>query len=400
MKNAEKIEKLIKKYFDADKAAVRTDESHDQHTIDSAVSAFNRSNKTARQSDSVSLWRIIMQNKKVQFAAAAVIIIAVMSAIYFSGGSLDGSSIAWADVIEPILIAKTASMDIVIGSDDKQVVIHDEIMGSLIRRTVPQAAHASTIIDLENMKIMVIDPDKKTVVYVDIKGLDEVKNYLDMLKTVVNRLQDNPHLEVENQGIRDVDGSEYVVFVAKVADETITVYVDPESVMPVSIVHETPNMKIAARNIRFDVELDKSLFSQEVPNGYKVQESGIDFKENSEASFIESLRIMAEYIGDGQFPDSIALEDIVKIAPKFQEGLDKAQLSEEEQMDIGVKFGQGLVFIRYFKGQGQWHYAGKGVKLGDAESPIFWYQPQNSETFRVIYGDLSVKNVSPDQLPE
>lgn len=65
-----------------------------------------------------------------------------------------------------------------------------------------------------------------------------------------------------------------------------------------------------------------------------------------------------------------------------------------------MKFGQGLVFIRFFKGQGQWHYAGVGVKLGDATKPIFWYQPKDSATWRVIYGDLHVEDAQEQNLPK
>ncbi|MHC4618314.1 MAG: hypothetical protein ACYTEQ_11245, partial [Planctomycetota bacterium] len=31
---------------------------------------------------------------------------------------------------------------------------------------------------------------------------------------------------------------------------------------------------------------------------------------------------------------------------------------------------------------------------------IFWYRPKDSQTFRVIYGDLSVEDVAPEDLPE
>ena len=37
------------------------------------------------------------------------------------------------------------------------------------------------------------------------------------------------------------------------------------------------------------------------------------------------------------------------------------------------------------------HYAGKGVKLGEPDRPIFWYKPEGAKTYRVIYADLSVK---------
>ena len=46
------------------------------------------------------------------------------------------------------------------------------------------------------------------------------------------------------------------------------------------------------------------------------------------------------------------------------------------------------------------HYAGAGVKLGDADKAIFWYRQKDAKTYRVIYGDLSVKDVAPEDLPK
>ena len=160
-------------------------------------------------------------------------------------------------------------------------------------------------------------------------------------------------------------------------------------------------MQIVCNNLQFDVALDESRFSMEIPDGYVVQQAGgIDFKKSSESDFIETLRIWAEIIEDGHFPDSINLEDIVKIGPKFDQGLKRSNLTKQQETEIAMRWGQGLVFIRLFKGQGQWYYAGKGVKLGDSDTPIFWYQPKDSETWRVFYGDLAVEDVSPEDLPE
>ncbi len=90
----------------------------------------------------------------------------------------------------------------------------------------------------------------------------------------------------------------------------------------------------------------------------------------------------------------------MKIGPKFDQGLKRAGLTDEQQLEIATQFGQGYVFIRFFKGQGQWQYAGQGVKLGDGSKAIFWYQPQESETWRVIYGDLRVEDVAAENLPQ
>ena len=47
-------------------------------------------------------------------------------------------------------------------------------------------------------------------------------------------------------------------------------------------------------------------------------------------------------------------------------------------------------------------YLGKGVKLGDKNRIVCWYKLKDTEdptTYRVLYGDLSVKDVAPKDLP-
>ncbi|MHC4759626.1 MAG: hypothetical protein ACYTE8_13340, partial [Planctomycetota bacterium] len=124
------------------------------------------------------------------------------------------------------------------------------------------------------------------------------------------------------------------------------------------------------------------------------------FGKNSESDFIETLRIWAEILEQGYFPDSISLENALKIGLQLDRGLKRANLTEQQQMEVAMRFGQGLVFLRLFKGQGQWHYKGVGIELGDASAPIFWYQPEDSGNFRVIYGDLSVEEVLPEDVPD
>ena len=42
---------------------------------------------------------------------------------------------------------------------------------------------------------------------------------------------------------------------------------------------------------------------------------------------------------------------------------------------------------------------GKGVKLGDNSRVVCWYRPKGSMTYRVVYGDLSIKDVATKDLP-
>ncbi|MFC1737903.1 hypothetical protein ACFL1G_02505 [Planctomycetota bacterium] len=305
-----------------------------------------------------------------------------------------------ADVIEPILNAQTATLDIIIGSKETQHVIHDEVMGSRIRRTVSNVKHSDIIIDLEQQKLLTLDHAKKTAVYIELGGLDDLQNYLEILQNTVVRLQDSPDFQVADMGIQEIEGQNHIVFVAAGKNETITIWADPQTALPTRIEQKTPNMQIACDNLKFDIELDESRFSMEIPEDYTIGNTGLDFSKSSESDFIEALRIWAEILEDGYFPDSISLENALEIGLKLDRGLRQADLTEEQKMEVAMSFGQGLVFLRFFKGQGQWHYKGIDIELGDASAPIFWYQPQDSENFRVIYGDLSVEEIPLEDLPD
>ncbi len=353
-----------------------------------------------RQTRPRRIWRIIMKNSFAKIAAALIVIAAVFIGLHFAGSPF-GTTPTFAQVIQPILNARTASLDIVIGSQENQPVIHDDVMGSRIRRTVSGVAGRDIIIDFEQQKLLTIDHGKKTAVYIGLSGLPDLKNYVELLRDTITRLQNKPSFHVEDRGLEEIDGKAYIVFVASGDNDTVTVWADSKTALPVRIEQKTPNMLIACDNLQFDVAFDESLFSMEAPDGYTVQDAGgIDFSQSSESAFIETLRIWAQIIEDGQFPDSINLEDVVKVAPKFDQGMKRAGLTDQQKTEVAMRWGQGLVFIRFFKGQGQWHYTGVGVELGDAETPIFWYQPKDSDTWRVIYGDLHVEDVEEEYLPK
>ncbi len=75
-------------------------------------------------------------------------------------------------------------------------------------------------------------------------------------------------------------------------------------------------------------------------------------------------------------------------------------LPKEEIDDRILKIFHDLRFIGFFLPEKEWTYRGNGVRLGETETPIFWYRPEDSETYRVIYGDLHVEDVYPENLPQ
>jgi hypothetical protein len=362
--------------------------------IDNALAERKRIESAYRP----SIGRIIMRSPITKLAAAAVILIAAGLAIYYFAGEGTQKCCAWGDIVRPIMDANTAEFDIIVGEEGKAPVIHDMIMGSKIRRTM-EGMEGVSVIDLGTMRILTLDPQKKEAVYINLKGLPQMPNYLDQVKGVIKMLQNSPGFVVEELGQKEIDGQILYGFKANHPKATIVIYVDPETALPVRIEQEGGQMKVVCKNMQFNVPMDETQFSMEAPEGYKVESQELDLLGSTEKDFIEGLRVQAEVLNDGVFPDDVSIEYVVKTAAELKDKFEKLKMTDDEKTALGMKYSKGLMFIRFFKGEGKWHYDGKGVKLGDADTAIFWYRPAGSATYHVIYGDLSVEDVNENDLP-
>jgi len=390
MRPADNINQLIKKLH------VKASADLDQRIHDGISGSLAGANQKEPAVPQPNIWSIIMKSRIIKLTAAAVIIIAAFIFLYpFTSGTL-----TFAQVIKPILNAQTAAFDIIIGDETAEgPVIHDMVMGSKIRRTLSNMEGTVIIIDLESGKILSLTAPTKEAVYIDLKGFPSIPNYMEKLRNLIARLQESPEFEVEELGQQDIDGQKLIGFKAKHPKTEITIWADPVTALPVRIEQLEGQMKTICKNVQFDVPMEESLFSMDIPEEYTQQQTELDLQGATEEDFIEGLRIRAEVFGYGQFPESVAVEDYLKEAPAMGKKLEEMKLSKEEQNELGMKLARHLLFIRFFKGEGQWQYAGAGVKLGDANTAIFWYKPQGSQTYRVIYGDLSVRDVAPENLP-
>ena len=343
----------------------------------------------------LKLRRLIMKNPVTRIAvAAAVIIVAVIGVSYITT-----PSITFADVIGPILNARIMVFDFLIGDEETSPTIRETFMGRLVRRTMSNVPGMTMIIDSENAKMLVLTDEDKSATYVDIQGElgDRTKSYVGAMRKIIADLKDN-HKEL---GEQELNGQKTIVFEAGGSNEVVKVWADPETALPVRIELTIGQMFVIMKNFQFDPDIDESLVSMNVPDGYELKETDVSMGNATEEDFIESLRIWAKVIGDGIFPDEIGSESAMKIVPVLGAKLTALNISEQEGTQMGMNFGKGMLFHQILEtGGSDWSYTGQGVKLGDASKAIFWYKPQGSATYRVIYGDLSVKDVSPENLPK
>jgi hypothetical protein len=99
MKN-EEIKRVIRNFCVEKTISVTTNSKMDKQILSDALAAYEESKAIGPAITQPNIWRIIMKNKITKFAAAAVIIIAVLIGINYFSGSIDGASVVWADVVE------------------------------------------------------------------------------------------------------------------------------------------------------------------------------------------------------------------------------------------------------------------------------------------------------------
>jgi len=121
----------------------------------------------------------------------------------------------------------------------------------------------------------------------------------------------------------------------------------------------------------------------------------------TEKDLIEYLRAWSSWTKDGTFPPTFNPMELQKVSMEMeQQGkFGDGQTSEQQRKRAVMTMYRGIMFLTQLPAESNWRYAGENVKFGESDKAIFWYRPGGLETYRVIYGDLSVKDVAPENLP-
>jgi hypothetical protein len=258
------------------------------------------------------------------------------------------------------------------------------------------------IIDLDGGRVLLLDPEQKTAAYVDIQGpvQEGTKSYLGLVREIVTRLNGRSDLPVKQLGRQAIDGREALGLEVHEANTQLTIWADPETALPVRIEVQQGQSSTILKNIQFDVPVEDSLVSMDVPAGYTLHETTLDMREFSEQDFVEALRLWAQLVLDGKFPENLRLEDLMSQMRRIGDQIERLDVPREEKTRLGVRLWRGYTFFHVVAHDGAYHYAGRGARLGDAERPVFWYQPQGSAAWRIIYADLSTADVAAEDLPK
>ena len=403
-RNSEKLDELISQaisreggMFDFDKWKQSHREEiqiYESQTAERQVSHFAKPS---------NIWRMIMKNRVSKIATAAVIAIAILAAIHFWGSPIEG--IAWADVVRPILTAHTVVFNIRSVEGENLPITRIMNMGTQRVRSEVLSADGKTvqviaICDYDTSQMLTLTPEQKIAALTDLKDLPEKpENILETIRNIITELQNDPEVSVESLGEMEIDGRTAKKFRATGPDGVLIVWADLETALPIRMEQTWRQMQFVCTDFQFDVEIDESLFSMEVPEGYStLPKAALSLTGSTEQDLVETLRVWTEVIREGVFPKDFSTQEYMNDVPKMRKLASKH--SQEQNLEYGLKMARGFVFFKLLKAENDWHYVGGNVKLGYAKSPVCWYRPDDSETYRVIYGDLSVKNVALEDLPK
>ena len=395
MRPAENIEELINRLRVEPRAEIS------KRNLDDALAAHKK--VIGSVSSRPTIWRIIMKSRIGKIAAAVVIIVSVVAGIHFLGGSTE--SVAWADVVRPILTARTVIFNVITVEGENVPINRIMNMGTQRVRNELLSPDGKTvgviaIIDYDTSRMLELIPKKKKAIVIELKDIPEKpENILETMRDIITEIQNDPNVSVEPLGEKEIDGQIAKGFRATGPDGEMTVWADPQTALPIRWEQKWRQMQFVFTDFQFDIEMDESLFSMEIPEGYsELPKVELPIASSTEQDLIETLRIWAEVILDGVFPRDLSgqvyVDDVKKNRKKF------VKLQDEQKLELAMKLGPGFIFVQLLKAENDWQYVGENVKLGDAESPVCWYRPEGSETYRVIYGDLSVKDVAPANLPK
>lgn len=334
---------------------------------------------------------------------------AVIAVVAIIGLTQIGSTPAFAEVVESLLSVKTASFKMEMRVEGVPPQKFDCLYSEPIRmRQTSEDGSAVVISDFEKARIVTLIQAQKQAVVVEMENMpeDDLSQY-NMFSEIQKRLQEAQGTEdesVEYLGERLIDGVQTIGYHVRTPVVDITLWADPRTNLPVEMEHTAGPATYTMTDIAFNIQIEESLLSQDIPSDYMVRTMQVDASEPTENDLVTMFRLWAEHM-DGSFPPAFERNVLMEFiqAQREKMGKDGQDPSEEIMMQMQqtiAKMNRGGMFVMALPTDSDWHYAGKDVAFGDTEAPIFWYRPAGSETYRVIYGDLRIEDVAPVDLPK
>jgi len=199
-------------------------------------------------------------------------------------------------------------------------------------------------------------------------------------------------------GNQDIDGQPATGFRFDQDGTVYSIWASAETGLPLRI--DITNQRLLGRgrvtlsHFKFDVEIP----TPRLGGGRFVDGWKWSFDEDG---LIHTLRTWAKR-HDGRFPAHLTHKAWFFNTPKYFRNRDLDSEARQKVFAVNTRvIVRGMLFASQLPAGDNWNYLGKGMTLDpeDGDTPICWYRPEGSETYRVVYRDLSIRDLAADELP-
>jgi hypothetical protein len=345
---------------------------------------------------------LLRRRKRWRIAGRLAIVAAIVAGVFAAwrwDTSIDGSRLAWADVVRQISVFRPYTCTTTIQSPQGQTLTYRETHLTLAQRREAFADGSVRVFDLSQspVRILHLNATQKRAIEETLIGTTagHDPDFLGMIAQLQASVMADTNTE-------DRDGHKTQRFHTSNQFNDITIWADVKTQLPIRIeIQHKPGNKIVLSEFDFAPNCDASLFSTTAPAGYTVEKTETDASPPTEKAFLEGLRAVANLLG-GDFPPTFEWVAIQKTLGEYV-AAKKIRIEDTttHAADVTKKLRQALRYIELGKMQERmknFTYAGQGARLGDKNTPIAWWQSRGSKTYHVIHADLTTRDA--DDAPQ
>ena len=269
MKPAEKIEQQLKNMN------VVPDADKNRQRLDAILQAQAQANKQTPEELKPEIWRMLMKNPIAKYTAAAIVVFAVLIGITRFDISIDGASVAWADVVKELNThEKYKCRQRIVREKGLQIPTKNIYHLNLSLRRQEVEDGSIHIIDMQGKDAITVElyPEQKKAVVTKLLGFGPKKD-----PDIIGMVKRFEQESTEKLGTKKQDGKILQGFRRRPNENNdFTVWVDPKTKLPVEIelkhiIDGQLRQTIFMDQFEFDFQLPMSAFSTDIPEGYEVE---------------------------------------------------------------------------------------------------------------------------------
>jgi hypothetical protein len=373
----------------------------------------------------VGVWRIIMHKPIIKLAVAAAIIIAVGIFFFGDDGDLLAEVIERVEKIQTVVYRMKATMKGLPGPSENQTLEIDMLAkcaydtGLYIDGCTcvgkKRIATNTYIIFNEGVMLTVVPKEKK---YLKLRLTDELLARMEKENGDPRAMLENmKEHEYKNLGIDTIDGVE--VEGIEVTDPAMgggmfdrlvaRLWVDVKTKLPVLMTMKASTndgkviLDMVMDDYQWDVEIDPAELEPNIPDDYKLLADAEFGMDGEGKDIVETLKFFADFTG-GRYPSTLSGMTVVRefseaLIMKFGGRMPLGDPNEEEVAMILKLQTIGMTYAMMVKDGNEPAYYGDRVTAQFPHAVLMRWKIAD-DTYRVIYGDLTVEDVSAERLAE